>query len=118
YCTIVGNDGTTRDFPSRSDRTENTSVQLGKSDQVKGGFALGNVRAALSFDYAVTSNFLLGARAGFVFLGTYPGQAAGNEGKGFGVPIHLEARGTLLIGNDALNKGVAPMVFLGAGIGE
>ena len=53
-------------------------------------------------------------RLGAVLL-TYPGQAAKDDGKSF-PPIHLELRGTYLIGQDALLKKVAPFVMVGGGI--
>lgn len=71
-----------------------------------------------SFDYALTSNFLLGARLGYV-LGTYTGAHAGKDGRGPLAPIHAELRATYVIGRAPLARaGIAPMVFLGGGIQE
>ena len=46
------------------------------------------------------ANCVADTRAGYV-IGTYPGQAAKDEGKTLGLPLHLEARGTYVIGKDA-----------------
>jgi hypothetical protein len=93
---------------------ENDRLVVGTSDKVSGGGAFGNVRIMASLDYALNLNLLLGARIGFV-LNTYPGQAAKDDGKSF-PPLHLELRGTYLIGKDALLQKVAPFVMAGAGI--
>lgn len=96
-------------------RTENANLVVGQSDKVSGGGAFGNIRVMASLDYAINANVLLGARLGFV-LNTYPGEAAGVDGKSF-APIHAELRGTYVLGKDALAKaGFAPYVFGGAGI--
>jgi hypothetical protein len=120
YC--VGADGT--DYPYRPISSadantnprgqENNRLVLGTSDKVSGGGAFGNIRIMASIDYALNMNILLGARVGYV-LNTYPGQAAKDDGKSF-PPVHLELRGTYLIGKDALTKKVAPYVMFGAGI--
>lgn len=123
YCTKDG-----ADFPPRptGDRDrdivikrENDAIvasnDKGQSDKVSGGGALGNIRVMASIDYAATTNILVGARLGYVFF-TYPGEAAKVDGKAF-PPIHLELRGTYVIGKDALAKaGFAPYAFFGAGI--
>jgi hypothetical protein len=82
-------------------------------DAVGGGFALANVRLTVSFDYALTMNILIGARAGYVLF-TDP---ATSLGAAF-APIHLEARGTFLVGKDALTKSIAPLFLVAAGAGE
>ena len=116
YC-VNPNNGNA-DYPSRTNPAQNSGIQLGKSDQVKGGFAPGNIRLMVSLDYAFSEHFLLGLRAGYV-LNTYPGSAAANDGKGFTTPVHLELRGTYLFGQDALSKpGLSPMALVGAGMGE
>ncbi len=121
YCTTTGGS----DYPYRPlNATDANANPLGKendrlafgagaSDRVSGGGAFGNVRLMASIDYALSVNFLLGARLGYV-LNTYPGQAATDDGKSF-PPLHLELRGTLLIGKDALLQTVAPFVMLGGG---
>ncbi len=91
----------------------NNAIILGKSDQVSGGLALGNIRIMLSFDYAITQNILVGLRGGYVAL-TYPG---GSPGAPFG-PFHIEVRATYLVGKDALTKPFAPMIYVAGGVGE
>jgi hypothetical protein len=93
---------------------ENNNLVQGVSDKVSGGGAFGNIRLMLSADYAINMNILIGVRLGYV-VNTYPGQAAGVDGKSF-PPIHAELRGTYLIGEDALTKSFAPYGMLGAGI--
>jgi len=119
YCT--NSDGS--DYPFRPANAQEGATSLGKqndrlvvgtSDKVSGGGAFGNVRVMAAVDYALTLNVLLGARAGFV-LNTYPGQAAKDDGKAF-PPLHLELRGTYLIGKDALIQKFAPFVMAGGGI--
>jgi hypothetical protein len=109
YCTNM--DGS--DYPSRSNTAENTAIQLDKNDRVKGGAAVGNIRLMVSFDYAITPNILLGIRGGYVH-NTYPGSAAS---KPFG-PIHLEARGTYLLGQGVDVDGLVPYVFFAAGASQ
>lgn len=117
YCTSNGDDYPYR-LTSSNDTNprapENTRLVTGTSDKVSGGTAVGNVRVGLSFDYAVNMNVLVGVRVGYVLL-TYPGQAAKDDGKTF-PPIHLEVRGTYLIGKDALTLKLAPYGFVGAGV--
>ena len=84
-----------------------------KNNFVEGGTALGQLRMMLTFDYAITKNFLLGARFGVGLLNQYPGGRADNQF----APIHAELRGTAVFGKDALAKaGLAPYGFLGAGV--
>jgi hypothetical protein len=82
-------------------------------DFVKGGFAPGPLTLFASFDYALSPNFLIGARAGFELL-TYPGSSPGPAFP----PVRLEARLTYLIGNRAINQSFAPVLFAGGGAGE
>lgn len=121
YC--VASDGT--DYPYRPSSTEDANtnprgqefsqLQPDRSNTVSGGGAFGNIRIMASLDYAATNNVLVGARLGFV-LGTYPAEAAGFDGKSF-APIHVELRGTYVIGDQPLaKKGFAPYVFAGAGV--
>jgi hypothetical protein len=114
YCTENG-----QDFPSRNDNgAQNSTIKPGGSDQVAGGFVPGNARILVSFDYALSHNFLLGGRVGYVF-NTYNGQAAYSEGKGFPIPLHVEVRGTYVFGHKALVKaGLAPYVLGALGVGE
>lgn len=119
YCSTSNGD----DYPSRPTSAAEANTEVGSqnarlvegtSDKVSGGGAFGNIRIMASLDYALNLNVLLGARLGYV-LNTYPGQAASDDGKSF-PPIHLELRGTYLIGTDALLQKVAPYVMVGAGI--
>jgi len=119
YC--VNSDGS--DYPYRPISSadaatpkgqENANLVPGVSDRVSGGGAFGNIRIMASLDYALNLNFMLGARVGLV-LNNYPGQAAKDDGKTF-APLHLELRGTYLIGKDALAKKFAPFVMAGAGV--
>lgn len=108
-----------RDYPMRfknaAERAENDAIVVDKSSKVKSGSAVGNIRLYASFDYALNLNLLLGVRAGIV-LNTYPGIEAKTDGKRF-LPIHLEARGTYVIGKDALAKaGFTPYVFGALGL--
>jgi hypothetical protein len=84
-------------------------------DKVTAGGALGNFRILASLDYALNTNMLVGARAGYVLL-TDP--LSGSAGSAF-PPIHLEARFTYLFAKDALmTPGISPLVFAGIGAGE
>jgi hypothetical protein len=116
YCTNPG-DGS--DFPTRASPGENASMASpGSAGQASGGPAVGNVRVLASVDFALTPNWLVGARFGVV-THTYPGVAAANDGKGFGPPVHFEVRGTYVLGKNALaHSGFAPMAFLDAGAGR
>jgi hypothetical protein len=95
----------------------NSAIAQGRGvdvgDQVAGGFTTSNLRLLVSFDYALTMNVLLGARAGYVLF-TDPANAPG----GAFAPIHLEARGTFLVGRNALIENVAPLLLVAAGVGE
>ncbi len=82
-------------------------------DAISGGLTPGNVRLMATFDYALGTNILLGARAGFVV----PTDPAQSPGAAF-PPIHVEARGTYLFGADPLAASIAPMLFVAAGISE
>jgi hypothetical protein len=103
--------GAGAEFPSSP--ALNGLLQSGGAGTAKGGILPGNVRILLSFDYALTANFLAGVRAGYVF-GTFPGSTAAHF-----APVHLEARGTYLLGNAPLShEGIAPMGFVGLGLSE
>ncbi len=110
YCTVNG-----QDFPTRGGNgQEDLDIVKGKSDTVSPGFAPGNVRVLLSFDYAATSNLMIGVRLGYA-ANTYNGQSA-SSGVG---PFHGELRGTYVIGKDALDKkGIAPYAMIGAGVAQ
>lgn len=116
YCTNP--DGS--DFPSRTDNgQQNSTLISGKqAGNVGGGLQPGDVRVFFTFDYALSPSILVGARFGYV-ANAYTGNAAVKDGKAFGTPIDLEARGTYLFGKQPLaSVGFAPMVFAGLGISE
>jgi hypothetical protein len=111
-CTTSGSD-----FPGnqKADQALNAAIPHGPSqpDSVNGGLSFGNIRVLATFDYALNKNWLVGARAGYA-IGGYPGSELSKF-----PPIHLEARGTLVIGKNALTtKGFHPVVFLGAGASQ
>jgi hypothetical protein len=113
YCT--NRDGT--DFPSRQSPAQNDALQPGLAGQSSGGIQRGDVRLALSFDYALTSNVLVGARAG-VTLFKYTGEQAYTDGRAWSLAssrLYLDARLTYLFGADAITKTLAPMLFAGVG---
>jgi hypothetical protein len=101
-----------QNFPG-TNGTLNDAIKMGVGDSVAGGFAPGNLRLMASFDYALSMNVLLGARAGYVLF-TDP---ASSPGPAF-PPVHLEARFTYLFGKDALASSIAPFALLAAGLGE
>ncbi len=100
------------DFPANTG--QNDALAPGNAGSVGGGFVVGNVRIKAIFDYAVTANLLVGGTLGYV-LDTYPGQIALH----FPVPLHLEARGTYVFGDNPLGQpGFAPLVFAAVGASE
>jgi hypothetical protein len=102
------------DFPSRADPTQNASLVPGQAGALDGGPTIGDVRALVAADYAVTSAILVGLRAGYVW-NTYPGSAGSRPD--FLRHLHLEARGTYVFGRNPLSTvGFAPVAFLGAGV--
>lgn len=122
YCTADGSDyPTPRPAPNATASSEtnegNGAITLGKSNKVTGGAAPSNLRILATFDYAVNTNILVGARAGIVLI-TYPGEYAVQDGKRSALtPFHLELRGTYVFGKDPLaKKGLAPYAFFGAGL--
>jgi hypothetical protein len=105
FCTMGGADANGDD------------LQRGQLDSVAGGPALGNTRVKLRLDWAIDEHWIAGLRAGYVF-GTYPGEAARREGRGF-LPVDLEARMTHLIGRRPLARGsVTQYLYLGAGVAQ
>ena len=115
YCTNP--DGS--DFPSRASPDQNNHLSLqGQAGHSDGGLHPGDIRVMATFDYALSSSFLVGGRLGYAF-NSYPGQAAEQAGKAFGPKVHLEARATYLFGQAPLTRtGFAPMVFAATGISE
>ncbi|WP_394822703.1 hypothetical protein [Pendulispora albinea] len=115
YCTTP--DGS--DYPTRSDPAlrDNQKLVEGKAGKVESGLLPANLRVWLSFDYALSANFLLGARLGLV-LRTYPGSEPKKDGHVTLAPFHLEARLTYLIGKNAITQTVAPYVFVASGASQ
>ena len=111
YCTNP--DGT--DYPNRTNGAENGSIPstaTSNADQASSSTQFGDVRILATFDYALSANFLAGARAGYV-THSYPGSAAAHT------PLHLELRATYLFGNRPLaHVGFAPLALIDAGYGE
>jgi hypothetical protein len=103
-------------FPG-TDGAANGAIVQGKSDQVQGGFSHGPLHLLASFDYALNTNMLVGARAGYELF-TDPAPSAGSLVPPAFAPLHLEARFTYLLGKDALLKQFSPMLFVGLGAGE
>jgi hypothetical protein len=105
---------TSANFPGSSNAV-NMSILTGPNDgdSVGGGLLPTNLRLLVSFDYALTTNMLIGARAGYV-LNTDP---ASSPGPNF-PPIHLEARFTYLFGKDAILNPIAPLLLVAAGVSE
>jgi len=102
--------GANANFPSSA--MENAMIPANGGGDVSGTLAVGDVRLLGSIDYALTPNVLAGARVGFV-ANAYPGR-----GQAF-APVHIEARGTYLLGNSPLShKGAAGMGFVGLGVAE
>lgn len=111
YCTNP--DGS--DFPSRASPAQNAALSTTNGGNASGGPASGDIRLLFTFDYAITSHLLAGARAGYV-AESYPGAAASKDGHGLSAPIHLELRGTYLFGDSPLTRsGFAPYAFAAAG---
>ena len=102
------------DFPSQGQNQNLSPTGAGTATST---LQAGNIRALLAVDYALTPNLLAGARLGYV-INAYPGGDAIKAGHAF-PPIHLEARGTYLLGDQPLTRaGLAPMGFLALGAGE
>ena len=108
YCTRNGTD-----FPAHNAQgaAENADISQTTEDNVGGGMVPGNFRILASFDYAFTSNQMVGLRAGYV-VGTYPGTQAAHF-----PPIHAEARYTYVFGDDPIGKaGFHPFILAGTGV--
>lgn len=104
YCT----DSNGTDFPARRseadpDGLENLSIREGAANSVSGGGAFSKIRILASFDYAPVESFMIGARIGVALPMGYPGAEAGRDAVAAAAPwLHLEARGTYIIGKDGL----------------
>jgi hypothetical protein len=120
YCV----DSSGADFPPRTNDSINSTLKsnlashTGTAGQSNGGIQPGDVRIMLSLDYALTQNILVGGRIGYV-LNSYPGSAAIQDGRAAGFKVHVEARGTYLLGKSPLDHvGFAPMGIAGLGFAE
>ena len=122
YCT--DSEGT--DFPKRptqADPTgsgENDSIRAGAANSVNGGAAFSKFRILASFDYAPVEYFMAGARIGIALPTGYPGVEANTDAVSAAVPwLHLEARGTFIIGKDGLGAiGPRGYVYGAFGLGS
>jgi len=115
YCTNP--DGS--DYPPRNDTTlaENKKLIDGKAGNVVQGVSPSNFRVWLSFDYALSANFLIGARIGLV-LRTFPGSEPQKDGHVLLAPFHGEARLTYLAGRNAIMQTAAPYFFVASGVSQ
>ncbi|MGH7294642.1 MAG: hypothetical protein ACRELB_06910, partial [Polyangiaceae bacterium] len=68
------------------DQPTSAAIAIGRSDQVQGGFAHGPMNIQASFDYALNTNMLIGARAGYELL-TMPTPSGISSSF---PPVHLE----------------------------
>jgi hypothetical protein len=108
YCTQNG-----ADYPTRVSANEAANIAHNSADSVGGGMTPANIRLLASFDYAFTTNMMIGARVGYV-LGTYPGSQATHF-----PPLHIEARYTYVLGEDPIGKaGIHPFILAGGGVSE
>jgi hypothetical protein len=110
WCTTP--DGT--DYPTNNGKT--APLTAGKGGVPSSELSPGSVHVTATLDYAATANLLLGARLGYV-ANAYPGQAASAAGKTVSAALHVEARATLVLGDEPLARsGLAPYAFLSAGV--
>ncbi len=95
YCTFNG-----ADFPAQSatGKLEDEAIYPKHADSVGGGMAPSNVRILATFDYALTTNMMIGGRAGYV-TGTFPGTQAPHF-----PPLQIEARYSYVFGTDPIGK--------------
>jgi hypothetical protein len=110
WCTTP--DGT--DYPTSNGKA--APLAPGKGGIPSSELSPGSVHVTATIDYAVSSNLLLGARFGYV-ANAYPGQAASAAGKTIAASIHVEARATLVLGDEPLARsGLAPYAFVAGGV--
>jgi hypothetical protein len=103
YCTNV--DGS--DFDPRTD---------GGWYPVDGGFEIKTGRFVASADYALTENWMVGARLGFIAQ-RYPGTWAPHQKLTLG-RLHTEVRALYAFGEHALSEGVAPYAVFATGMAQ
>jgi hypothetical protein len=114
YCTNP--DGS--DFPARATSAQNDTLVPGRDGNTLGGLQVGDIRAMLAADYALSPSWLAGVRVGYV-MNAYTGSAAVHDGRALGPHLHAEVRATYLLGRDPLASiGFAPMLFGGGGVSE
>jgi hypothetical protein len=77
-------------------------------DLESGGFAVGQLRLKLGYDYALTEHMLVGAKLGIAFLNNRPQKF---------MPLHAEARFTYVF-SSLSKKGFRPALGLAAGFAE
>jgi hypothetical protein len=88
----------------------------GGSYPVSGGFGIKTGRFVASADYAVTDNWMIGARIGFISQ-RYPGTRAPNQDFTLG-HLHTELRALYAFGDHALVEGLAPYTLFAAGVAQ
>jgi hypothetical protein len=102
------------DFPAST--SQNSALIAGRRGNPSSELTPGSVHIVATFDYAATTNLLVGVRFGYV-ANAYPGQAASTAGKTIATPIHAEVRGTWVFGDAPIARsGLAPYAFVAAGV--
>ena len=86
------------------------------TNSVEGGFEIKNGRFVASADYALTDNWMVGARIGFIAQ-RYPGSYAPHQKLTLG-RLHTELRALYAFGDHALAEGVAPYAIFAAGMAQ
>lgn len=110
WCTTPGG----ADYPA--DGTPSSALVAGRGGNTPRDFTTGGVHITATIDYAINASLLVGLRFGYV-AGAYPGSRASDSGKTIGPPLHIEARGTWLLGDEPLaHSGLAGYVFGGGGV--
>ena len=94
YCTNP--DGS--DFPARATSAQNDTLVPGRGGNTLGGLQVGDIRAMLAADYALSPSWLAGIRVGYV-MNAYTGSAAVHDGRALGTHLHAEVRATYLLGS-------------------
>ena len=103
-----------KDFASTPQ--ENGALIAGRRGTSSSELTPGGVHITATFDYAATSNLLVGARLGYV-VNAYPGDAAATAGKTISASIHAELRGTWVFGDEPIARsGLAPYAFVAGGV--
>jgi hypothetical protein len=93
-----------------------SSIPPGGFYVVEGDFGVRNGRFLLSLDDAVTDNWMVGLRIGFVAQ-RYRGSRAPHQDFTMG-PVHVEARGLYAFGDHPFVEGVAPYTVLAVGAAQ